>query len=461
MNKLAKKESNSQGFVMAVLMITVTLVMILIVSVASLAITNFNIATRETYKVNAQLTADAGIDVAINELNINNTWTDSGGEVTLLNTAKLRTTYETVLLPGASDDRKILSVTARAYSPRTDTTPKVTRSYELDIQAVTSGTGITSVVSGVGGLVLNGNSKITGGDVIVNGNVTMENGSQIGTQTNSVNLRVAHKICPIPADATYPQVCTTGQPIVMGNTAKIYADVRATNQTNGTNMFNPGLIVGSSATPVSLPEYDRSLHNGATEYSPLNAAVRCPRNGNVTWPANIKINGNYQIGSKCKLTITGKAWITGSFTSENNSEIFISDALGTTRPVVMVDGAGGFVISNNGYIYPNASGSGIEIRTFWANSACTPTCTNLTGTSLANSQNVKTIDLSNNGNAPNSVFIAQWSRVTVANNGALGAIAGQSIELGNNAVINFTASLPGSDNLTQTYVKRGYIRVYE
>jgi hypothetical protein len=126
----------------------------------------------------------------------------------------------------------------------------------------------------------------------------------------------------------------------------------------------------------------------------------------------------------------------------------------------MIDGQSGFTLQNNGKITPNASGTGAEVHTFWSNSGCSPNCTSLTGTGLYNSQSVRTIDLGNNGTASNSVFIAEWTLAHVSNNGALGAIGGQTIELDNQAVINFTASVPGSDNRITTWVKRGYMRVF-
>jgi hypothetical protein len=76
------------------------------------------------------------------------------------------------------------------------------------------------------------------------------------------------------------------------------------------------------------------------------------------------------------------------------------------------------------------------------------------------SQGTQTINLANNGAAPASILYAYWSKVTVSNNGAIGAVAGQTVQLGNNAVINFTSSVPGSDNRITTWVKRGYMRVY-
>lgn len=456
---LAQKQS---GFIMPFLMFSVVFILSLAALVASLSLNTFNLASRETYRVNAQLAADAGLDAALRNLNTTPTYTGSGGEVTLLDVDNMKTTYLTTVTDGATSDRKVLAVTAKTYFPSSSATPKITRKYEVDLQNVTPSTGPTSVVSGVGGLIMNGNSKITGGDVVVNGKITMSNGSQIGTQTNAVNVRVAHQSCPQPATAAYPQVCTAaaGQSIVVGNTARIYADVRATNQTNGANMFNPGLIPNQTFSPVPIPLYDRNSHPVAVTKNATDIDMICPNNGNITWPTNVKIIGDVTLGNNCTVTVPGNVWVTGNLNTGPGGIIKVSDTLGTTKPVIMIDGIGGFVFGNNGLLKQNSSNTGFDVRTFYSTAACSPTCANVTGTDLANSQNIVTIDLANNGNAPGTVFISEWTRVRVSNNGALGAIAGQSIELGNNAVINFSASVPGSNNLTATYVKRGYMRVF-
>ncbi|MDZ7786570.1 MAG: hypothetical protein U5L95_05685 [Candidatus Saccharibacteria bacterium] len=458
-----RRLNTTPAFAMPIVLITIFFVMTIIAVVSSYASANYKIASDESYLANARLTADAGIDTSINELNVDPNWTGTGGEVTLLDTSHMRTTYESQLLDGAGDNEKILAVVARTYAPSTATEPKVERRYELDLRAVTSGTSASSVVSGVGGLLMNNNSKITGGDVVVNGEVEMNNQSQIGTQFNAVNVRIAHHSCPKPADENYPELCgsSDGEPISMQNNARIYADVKANNQVDDNNMFDPGLTANSGVDPIDLPVYDRTQHDGATEYSPSSSTIDCPNNGSTTWPADIKITGDVDLGNSCELTLMGDVWITGNFSTGNNGEIYVSDTLGTESPVIMVDGNNGFTLSNNGEVIPNSSDSGIELYSFWSDSGCGADCTELTGQALKNSLNRVTINLGNNGEAPNSAFIAQWSRVRVSNNGELGAVAGQSIELSNQAVINFSSSVPGSDNLTTTWVKRGFIRVYD
>jgi hypothetical protein len=431
--KIKKSVNPSQkGFILPVLLITGVAIVLMITAISTSSVTNNNVAAHGNYAVNAQLAADAGLDDALNKMNTVSSWTGTSGQVTLLNdaTTNVKTTYE-VSVADTDSTHKTLTVTARTFSPTTAATPKVTRKYDMDIQAVTSGTGPSSVSSGVGGLILNSNAKISGGDVVVNGKITMDNNSQIGLSTNAVNVRVAHQSCPLPANSTYPQVCGSGngQPITMGNTAKIYANVQATNQTTGTNMLNPGLIAGSHFDPVSLPSFDRTSFKNAVNASGQNltgAQASTCSGGLVNWPAKLAVQ----------------------------------NSLGATVPDIVVDGSGGVTVSNNGTVTPNSSGTGVELLTFWSAASCSPDCSSVTGTDLYNSQNTQTIDLSNNGSAPASILYAYWSKVSVSNNGAIGAVAGQTVQLSNNAVINFTSSVPGSDNRVITWVKRGYMRVY-
>jgi hypothetical protein len=139
-------------------------------------------------------------------------------------------------------------------------------------------------------------------------------------------------------------------------------------------------------------------------------------------------------------------------------------------PVIVTDGiiSGGtnggnpsFALSNNGKIQANSSNTGVQVISFYTNAPCSPDCATLTGTQLANSQPLMTIDLGNNGSAQYSNFYAYWTLARVSNNGALGSIAGQTVDLENNAVISFTSSVPGSSNQITTWVKRGYMRVYQ
>jgi Tfp pilus assembly protein PilX len=460
-----KTNKNQSGFIIGTLLVIMLVVSVLIITVSNTTISNFQSASKDQYRVNAQFAADAGLDYGIHNLNLDEDWVGTSGEVNFYTTTtgkSIRTTYDVDISPGSAANKKMITSTAKVYSPDTSTTPKVTRIYQLEAEAVTSGHGAGSVVSGVGGLILNSNSKISGGDVYVNGKVTLNNNSQIGLSTNPVNVYVAHKSCPIPADATYPIVCGSGngQPITLTGNAKIYGVVKATNQTTGTNMSNTGLVPNQTVLPLDMPPHDRAAQKAAVTTTMTAAAAKCT-SGTVVWPANLKITGDLVVANNCTMTISGNVWFTGKVDLSNNAKIKVPDSLGTTRPTIMVDGQLGFKLSNNGVVLKNASNTGIDVITYFSRASCSPDCADVTGVDLYNTRNDLTIDLGNNGTAEYSVFYSRWSKVRISNNGALGAIAGQTIELGNNAVINFTATIPGSDNLTTTWVKRGYLRVFQ
>ena len=464
------KNKDTDGFIVAVILITVFSIVLVATAILSLTVANNQNASKEVYRVNAQFAADSGLDVGIQALNVDETWSGAA-ETTSYDDSKLKQTYQTTVVAGSTADKKTIRTVGRVYSPSSSSTAKVTRIYELDVQAVTSGIGITSVVSGVGGLTLNNNSRITGGDVVVNGTITVNNNAQIGLSTTDyinnpnqvVNVRVAHTNCPSPATAAYPKVCGTnenGQPISVSG--KIYANVQATNQTTSTNMLNPGLIAGQIVAPYVLPDYDRAAQKAAvtSTEAPSSSVVSCGNNQTKIWPTNLKITGDYSMGNNCTVTITGNVWITGNVTFGINAKFVVADSLGTTRPTIMIDGQYGVVFGNNNTIQQNTSGTGTYVITYWCGSGCSTDAFNVTGTTLAASQNLLTLDLSNNSSAPGSILYARWSKVRISNNGSIGAVAGQSIELGSNAVINFTTSVPGSSNLTKTWVKRGYLRVF-
>lgn len=468
---------NKSGFVLPTLLFSVIFISLIVLFATSLAVSYSNISNREVFKVNAQMAADAGIDQALSIINtrgIEELKDSELSEKELLKTSKFRTTYQQSIEDGANDSEKTLTVIGRTYAPGNSTKIASSRKYKVDIKAVTSGNSPASVVSGVGGLILNGNAKITGGDVVVNGNITINNNAQIGLSTNPVNVRAAHQSCPTSFDSTYPRVCAStenGQPITANGL--IYGNVQAQNQTNSANMFNPGLT-SSFASPVTVPKYDRVTHKNlvSATYTPTSSAIGCVGNS-ANWPANIKITGDLNLKNNCTITINGNVWITGKLSLGNGTIIKVSDSV-SQRPTIMIDGKSGLAFGNNSQVKINSLGLGVLFVTSWWNTDTTTNggfncggiadpldCSDVAGYALYTGQNIKTIDFSNNANAPNSILESTWTKTFISNNGQLGAVSGQTVELGNNAIINFTSYVPGSDNLIITWAKRGYMRVYQ
>lgn len=445
---------SEKGSILLIFIIVLPFMMLIAMYYSQLSLASFRIARQDQLRTAAQLSADAGADFAIGKIALDNTWLGTGGEVTLQNETKTRTTYD-VVVTNQPDNWKTLTVTGRSFSPGSSTTAAKTVRVAVDLRPVSEGN--FSIIAGQGGLEMSNSSKVVGGDVFINGEIEMENSAQIGLSTKPVNVKVAHQICPNPPDATFPKVCTAtenGQPIMIENQALIYGEVTATNQTDGARMFSPGLVAGS-VTPKPLPTYDRAAQKAAVTTT-LTGPISCAGSDNLIWAPNTKIVGNVTISGKCTVTVQGNVWITGSLETKNTAIMKVADTAGTAAPNIMVDGASGVNMANGTTMESNASLTGFRVYTFWSNSACSPDCTTLTGTDLFNSRDISTIQLQNSASGPNTVFYAYWSKVAISNSGQIGALIGQTVLMTNSATLTFGASAQVGGPLT--YVVQGYRR---
>lgn len=446
------------GFILLSILLSTTVLTLMGIAALQLVSSNLRAAKAEQSRVNAQLAADAGLDDAISKLNANNNWSGSGSAQTLYSSDRFRTTYQTSVADGSEPTQKFISVEAHTYVPASSSTPTHTRKYVVEVRGVTAGD--YSVVTGVGGLELANSSKILGGSVYVNGRITMSNTAQIGTTTNSVNVRAAHASCPVPPNATYPRVCAggeNGQPITINNSARIYGEVQATNQTNGSGMVNPGLVTGSPA-PINLPTYDRAAQMNAVTTT-HSGGLNCWQQ-NMTWPANYRINGNVTIG-KCNITVTGNVWITGNFNMSNQSKLIVANSLGTTKPVIMIDGKN--ISPWQSEFTSNSSGTGFRVIAYWSTRPCSystnvATLCNVTGADLYNSSSEQTIALGQTA-GPNSEFFAPYTKIDLNNTGNIGAVAGQTIKMSNSSTITFGTTVAGGGNI-EGWVVTSYKRTF-
>ena len=153
------------------------------------------------------------------------------------------------------------------------------------------------------------------------------------------------------------------------------------------------------------------------------------------------------------VTVQGNVWITGKLLVSNSSLLKIDDSVGSNRPNIMVDSQEGISFSNSANVISNASGTGAEFYTFYSKASCSPDCTSVTGTDLANSRSVSTINLSNSFTAPNTILYAYWSQVNVSNSGSIGALIGQTIQLNNSSAVTFGGT---SGVGTTVWVVKGY-----
>lgn len=464
MSRIFQKNGGQKGSILIGMLMVFPFLILIVLHYMSLGISSFRVATLDQARTHAQLSADAGLDRSFDEININPAWAGTGGEITLHNETSVRTTYYVIVVNGGTN-RKLVTSIGRTYKPATSTVPSSAIILEAELRAVSSGE--YSVVSGVGGLIMSNSAKVLGGDLFINGTISLSNSAQIGLTSSPVNVSVAHQSCPNPADATYPKVCNSGengQPISLINTSKIYGSVKANNQTNGTSMSNPGLLtphclmpsVGVNCVlPEPLPTHNRDAQK-ATAITTIAGADASCSSGTKIWLANTKITGDVTVSNTCKVTVTGNVWITGKLAVSNSAQLIVGDALGGIRPVIMVDGDDA-KFSNSALLKSNASSTGFMIITYKSNAACSPDCVDVTGVDLFNSINNTRIDIDNNASGPNTVFYARWSKVKVSNSGQLGALVGQTVELTNSGTITFGTS---TGTGTTFWVLDGYRRIF-
>lgn len=435
------------GFILISILLSTTVLTLMGIASLQLVSGNLRAARAEQSRVNAQFTADAGLDDAIRQLNQDSEWAGQA-ETTLLDTPKQRTTYQTTVLAGATDFQKIINVVANTYTPSTATEPSHTRKYSVEMRGV--GSGSYSIVSGVGGLIMKNNAKILGGEVYVNGELSLANSAQIGLSLLPVGVSVADQSCPLNGGSGYPRVCTPAeristQPVTLTGNSRIYGEVQATNQTNGAAMFSPGLVAGSPAA-APLPEYDRQDQINRVSNTMTGSEAGCSL-GIKTWPANTRINGDVTVSGVCVITVEGDVWITGNLILRNAAILIVKPGV-TQQPVIMVDGDSGVTIRNAAALLASVSlpPVGFKIITYASTVACSTAVSNacdVTGTDLYNSKNKLTISIENAASAAQTEFYARWSKITINNSGNIGALVGQTVELSNAAAITFGTEVSG------------------
>lgn len=438
------KKLNEAGSILIAIVIIFPYFILISTSYMDFAVSGFRTARKDQFRTLAQFGADAGIDKAMTQLNSDSTWTGSGGEVAIQNDSTAKVTYETTVTNAGSQKKTLVSI-GRSYRSNSAAAPDSIVKITVGVNGIQSQS--FSIVTGVGGLTLSNSAKVLGGDVFVNGTVSMSNTAQIGLDQSPVNLTVAHQSCPNPPDSSYPRLCASGengQPISLSNSAHIYGNVKANNQTSNSGMSDPGLTASSGVSAQPLPPHDRSAQKAAVANNLTGAQASCTsNNGTVVWPAKLKITGSVTISKSCTVTVMGDAWITGTLTMSNQATMKVDNSLGTTRPNIMIDGQNNS-FSNTSTIASNSQSTGPQIITYWSSASCSPDCSDVTGTDLANSRNTTTISLNNAASGPQTIFYSKWSKVQVGNSGQIGALVGQTIAINNTGTITFGSSVGGT-----------------
>lgn len=461
------ERQGSDGWILISVMVMIIFLAAVGFSISGLIASQYQHTRLEMYEQNAQLVAEAGIEVTVDQLNSNDSFAGyTTAQTFFTNTTQGLGTYTTTVTTNADNSKTIISY-GKVYRHSTDTSPYLTR--KVRVTAVGTNSSGYSVLTGPGGLILGGSANITNSQVYVSGTITMNGSSKIGTFNNPVTVNVANNACPSGSSPgpTYPQVCTDGsQPITMASSTNIYGTVCATGQTSTGPNNNiqggnggAGLQVGCTAPVTTPPTYDRLSQISAvtTTSTGTSAGYKCTGNQNITWQANLELNSDVNVNHSCNVDIKGNVWITGNLTIGGSAQIAVDNTVGTTRPVVMVDGT--ITINGSAAMLANTSGTGIEFISFESDNVCTigtsagTYCASLTGNDLKTSQTIQTINVGGSVNLAGMVFDSYWSEVVLGGSGNLGAATGQTVNMSGAGTVIFGTTLTSG---TKTWAITSY-----
>lgn len=447
--------SHQSGVILPTVLIVFLVLSTIGLSLAALAFNRLNLTHRNTFAASSLLVAEAGAEFTLDQLNQNSGFTGYTDQVLFDNSIQGRGRYTTEVTNGTIDDEKIITSTGIVEYPSGSPSHTVTRKIRLLVVGTT--TGGYAVQTGPGGLIMTNSATIANGNVNINGYLSMTNNSRIGSTTNPVNVSVAHYNCPAGGGSPYPSLCSSGQPITMNLGARIYGDVCATNQTNGSGMSNNGLIPGCTAPPVSLPtDHDREAQKITATNIMTSAEASCNGNDAITYPANTRITGNVTISNNCTVTVEGDVWVEGTFLMRNSSVIKVSDTA-TAAPIIMIDG-NSTDFQNNAAILANSASTGFRFINYHSVASCSPDCSSLPSQQLHDSSTVPTINIENGSLAAGSSFYARWTKVTLSNNGSIGQLLGQTIQLSNSGNISFGSELSSGESVWSV---KNYQRIFD
>lgn len=313
-----------------------------------------------------------------------------------------------------------------------------------------------AILVGPGGI--NNQGVLFTRQIITSGPISLYYGS-IGDKRNPTLINASNKYCGT-GNAYATLQCSSSPISAFGS--KIFGDICAANQTPNSSLFYPGdtgtaytrgLINPCTPSEVVLPTFDKT----AFAASMTNSLPNVPYHGatcNNTERYNIEANTTYENGSGaspgfCKGEIRGSAYIKGNWTIGQGMRLQVSESVGTTRPIIVVNGKISF--RWGAHILPNSHGTMPYIISFESsNSACSDSELN---DCLTNAQKESSVDVDaividgNNNSMPGLVFHAYYGEfrrpagLTLCFGGTpcgmkLGGVMAQKLSIGFGASIN-------------------------
>lgn len=446
-------KKQEQGLVLVMVMVMVAALMVIGLGLISQSTSQYVLTGTTVTNNNAIYTAEAGVEQSIQALNADSGFIGYTSPQVFFDTAAQGFgTYTTAITPASGNNNaKVITSTGKVYRYKDHTKQLGSRIVQVTVVGTTA-EGY-SVLTGPGGLILNGSANITNSSVYVGGTISLIGAAKIGTVAKPLAVDVANKACPTGSNpgASYPSVCTSTEPISLAYSSNIYGTVCATGQTSKgpnnniqTGNGGQGLVVGCTAPVITTPTYDRIGHiNSMTTTGSASDNTYVCNSWPYTriWPADLKLTGNVTIGNSCDLTIKGNVYITGNLTINGAAHIKVDDSVGTVRPIVVVDGI--IDVGGSASITANSAGTGIEFISFASDPAtgCGASCTNLSGTALKKTSTYVTVKVGGAVSVPGVVFNAYWGEADISGSGNIGSAAGQTVNLSGAGTVTFGTKL--------------------
>lgn len=465
--KKLDRPDRQDGLILISVIIAISALIIVGFALASSTSSQFLLTNNDKYRANALLTAEAGVEQSLQQLNNNDGFSGyPTSQQFFNNTTQGVGSYTTSIVNDSSNpSARVITSTGKVYRYHDTTKPVSTRIVR--VTAVGTSSQGYSVYSGPGGLILGGSAAITNSSVYVGGTLTLTGASKIGTASQPLTVDVGNIACPSGNNPgpSYATLCTSSQPISLAFSTNIYGTVCATGQTSTGPNHNiqsgnggEGLKPGCTAPAASPPSYDRNAQIAAvtkTASGSDNTYVCKSWPFDRTWPANLKLTGNVDISSSCNLIIKGNVYITGNLTIGGAARITVDNSVGTTRPVVMVDGT--IDVGGSAQLIANSSGTGVEFISFKSSASCNPNCLSLSGNDLKTSSGTQTISIGGAASLPGMVFDAYWGKIKVGGSGNVGSAIGQTVDMSGAGTVTFGTTLSSG---ARTWTISSYQELY-
>ena len=404
-----------RGFILMSTVIVTAFLITLVILIAQLSMNHFASAKRNYYSVQASSAAEAGVEKFMLEINQDRNHTGSGGEVTLYEDSRGKTSYQTTVANGSLSNEKVITATGRYYLPGRSSA-FLTRKLKVIIRGLNPFK--YGLQTGIGPLYLYGNTGLNG-EVFTN--------SRILIQDNTVDLQGTIKA----AGRNTANDCS-----IEGN-----GDIPDSiiNVAYKVCLPTPGSTVtqyDSTITPQTLPGVDKNTILGNITSTASCASVNTapyrlaqahyPNTGSGTsGGCNVSLSANQTY------TLEGDVHIRGNLTADRN--VFkVSENL--SRDIyVLVEGR--INISGNGSsVIPNNASYGVTFVSY------DPTNSN------GDKNSADAIEISGNSLSLNARFLNETGSFGLTGRGLIGQVAAASIVLNGSGSMTFVTNDPDAED---------------